>query len=63
MREVLRRLLAGLGDAEVARLKAERDEARRTRAVAMAAAVRWHGVAQIHQARADAQADRHRKEQ
>lgn len=56
MRELLRRALAALGDAEVRRLTAERDEARRTRAVALTAAVRWHAVAQIHQARADAQA-------
>ncbi|MGW5556890.1 hypothetical protein ACWER9_06660 [Micromonospora sp. NPDC003944] len=56
----MRRWLARLVDAEVRQLKAELDEARRTRAKAMAAAVRWHAVAQIHKARADALAAQHR---
>ncbi|MBM0275128.1 hypothetical protein [Micromonospora tarensis] len=62
MREVLRRLLAALGDAEVRRLTAERDEARRIRDRAVRAVVRWHAIARIEKARADALAATRTKE-
>lgn len=50
----MRRWLARLVDAEVRRLTAERDMARRDRNRAVRVAVRWHGIAQIQEARADA---------
>ncbi|MFI1195494.1 hypothetical protein ACH4T9_19865 [Micromonospora sp. NPDC020750] len=52
----MRRWLARLVDAEVRRLAAERDEARRTRAIALHAAVRWHRLALTWRAGATAPA-------
>lgn len=59
MRSWLARLVSG----EVRRLTVERDEARRTRAVALGAAVRWHRTALLFKARADALAVTTIKEQ
>lgn len=53
---MLRRWLARLVSAEVRRLTDERDEARRTRAVALESAVRWHRIALAFKAQADARA-------
>ncbi|MFI2663698.1 hypothetical protein [Micromonospora carbonacea] len=59
---MLRSWLARLVDAEVRRLTRERDDARAARRVALEAAVRWHRLALINKARADALAINNPKE-